>query len=132
MAHHYIASKSYSNALSIFDSLQTKIIQEKLFDPTTINEFFSNKALCLMKKGDYIGAERILKIGLKKDDLVNNTADIHVQLSKQKIKETLAQKRMMEITLAKVYLKHDQGKAGEQISHILSLYPNDKFALKRR
>lgn len=131
MAHHYMASKTYNNALGIFDSLQNKILQEKLSDPTTINELFSNKALCLMKKGNYTEAERILKIGLRRDDSVNNT-DIHVQLSKQKLKETLAQKRMMEITLAKVYLKYDQGKASEQISHILSLYPNDKFALKRR
>ena len=85
-----------------------------------------------MKKGNNTEAERILKIGLKRDDAVKNNTDTHIQLSKQKLKETLAQKRMMEITLAKVYLKYDQGKASEQITHILSLYPNDSFALKRR
>ena len=132
MAHHYMTSKSYDNALNILDSLQSKIVQEKLSDPTTINEFFSNKALCLMKKGNNTEAERILKIGLKRDDAVKNNTDTHIQLSKQKLKETLAQKRMMEITLAKVYLKYDQGKASEQITRILSLYPNDPFALKRR
>lgn len=132
IAHHYIAKNSYSNALEIFDSVQNKIVEKKLTDPSTINEFFSNKALCLLKKGNNTEAERILKIGLNRDDAVKNTTDIHVQLSKQKLKETLAQKKIMEITLAKVYLKYNQGKAGEQINHILSLYPNDKFALKRR
>lgn len=132
MAHHYMTSKSYDNALNILDSLQSKIVLEKLSDPTIINEFISIKALCLMKKGNNKEAEKILKIGLKRDDAVKSDTDTHVQLSKQKLKETLAQKRMMEITLAKVYLKYDLGKASEQITHILSLYPNDPFALKRR
>ena len=132
MAHHYIADKSYTKALNTLDSIQIKISEKKLSDPATINEFFCNKALCLMKKGNYTEAEKILKIGLKRDDAIKSDTDAHVQLSKQKLKETLAQNRMMEITLAKVYLKNDQGKASEQINHILSLYPNDKFALKRR
>lgn len=131
IAHSYAVSQKYSNALDTLESVYSKIVGNNISDATLINQYFSDEAFYLFKMGDAINAERILKIGLSRDLSTVDNSDLMLKLLHQKTNETAAQKRIMEVTLAKIYLKSNPAKATVQLQHILSIYPGDKFATKR-
>ena len=128
MSRHYTAMQQYSTALQKLDEVKTLLMTNGIAQPTAINQYFSDYGLTLSKSGDGINAEKVLKIGLGR---ITDEAEDLVKLFRQKNTEKPAQRRNMEIALAKVYLQSNQGKATEQLQHILSLYPNEKFALKK-
>ena len=125
MAQCYIASKQYSSAESSLEKIKIVLISNGIIHSPTINEFIYTYAMLFLNKGNFINAERILKIGLGK---LENLNDDFAILFKQKIAEKNTHKHLLEVALAKVYLKTDPSKANAQLQHILSVYPNDKFA----
>lgn len=125
MAQCYIASKQYSSAETSLEKIKVVLISNGIIHSPTINEFIYTYAMLFLNKGSFINAERILKIGLGKLENVNDDFAI---LFKQKIAEKNTHKHLLEVALAKVYLKTDPSKANAQLQHILSVYPNDKFA----
>lgn len=127
IAKSYIITKKYSLAESSLEKSKNLLIENGIINPLTINEYFSAYAMLFLNIGNALKAERILKIGLGIE--TNKDDDFH-KLFKQKLAEKVSHKHLLEITLAKVYLKTDISKANAQLQHILSVYPNDKFAIK--
>lgn len=128
MSRHYTSMQQYTIALQKLDEVKTLLMTNGIAQPTIVNQYFSDYGLTLSKSGDGINAEKVLKIGLGR---ITDEAEALVKLFRQKNTEKPSQRRDMEIALAKVYLQSNPGKATEQLQHILSLYPNEKFALKK-
>lgn len=128
MSRHYTSMQQYANALQKLDEVKTLLMTNGIAQPTIVNQYFSDYGLTLSKSGDGVNAEKVLKIGLGR---ITDEAEALVKLFRQKNTEKPSHRRDMEIALAKVYLQSNAGKATEQLQHILSLYPNEKFALKK-
>lgn len=128
MSRHYTSLQEYSSGLQKLDEVKTLLMTNGIAQATIVNQYFSDYGLTLAKSGDATNAEKVLKIGLGR---ITHEAEELVKLFRQKNTEQPSQRRDMEIALAKVYLQSNSGKATEQLQHILSLYPNEKFALKK-
>lgn len=128
LSRNYKALQQYSQALSSLATIKTLLVENGIAQPGIINQYFCDYGLTLAKSGDAAQAERVLKIGLGR---ITDAEDEHVQLFRQKNTEKPAQRRDMEIALAKVYLQSNPAKATEQLQHILSVYPDDQFAQKK-
>ena len=128
LSRNYTAIQQYTSALQKLEEVKLLLMTNGISQPTTVNQYFKDHGLTLAKSGDGTKAEKVLKIGLGR---ITDEAEELVKLFRQKNTEKPTQRRDMEIALAKVYLQTNPAKATEQLQHILSLYPNEKFALKK-
>ncbi len=128
LSRNYTAMQQYTSALQKLEEVKLLLMTNGISQPTTVNQYFKDHGLTLAKSGDGTKAEKVLKIGLGR---ITDEAEELVKLFRQKNTEKPTQRRDMEIALAKVYLQTNPAKATEQLQHILSLYPNEKFALKK-
>lgn len=124
----YTSMQQYAPALQKLEEAKHLLVTNGIGQSTMINQYFSDYGLMLAKSGDAIKAEKVLKIGLGR---LTDEADELVKLFRQKNIEKLTQRRDLEIALAKVYLQSNPAKANEQLQRIISLFPNEKFALKK-
>ncbi len=114
------------------DQLESALesIQENTH-PQIINDLLLAYALYYSRKNKWDKAEKVVKIGLNTSIEVSGELKSLQELAQQKEAEEVKHRRDLEVMLAKIYLQSNNSQATAQLEHIVSLYPNDRFALKK-